>query len=179
MWLRSFGLVALVCGALVALTPTLAPALAPEVLAGRRLHLGVDLQGGAEIVWEVVPQTAVDAEIGADAAWLHDRTGAEVRATRAGLEIRSDQPADDVVRWVAPLGAYEPAGADGGVHGFRLTDEWRARLEESAVARTAEGLRERVGCVEGATVERRGARLVALALPGEGWPCLGLPGGSL
>lgn len=172
--LRLLAVASLVLISSAALVPTLLPSWDPTPWPSPRLHLGVSLQGGTEVVLDVQLEVLVHEEVAQNAAYL-ESVAAEaglgeltIQARGPRLEIVAGAPQAAVVELVDRLGSYTHVSSADHVHRFELSRWRRLELRDQAAARTLERFRARIedACAEGSTAEAIGPGLVALRLPG-------------
>lgn len=176
-------MVVLVAGALAVLVAALHPPPRAEVPWAPRLHLGVDLQGGMEVVLEVQEGPAVEREVVHDLRFLRSRLvdeglpDAVLRpAGYARFEIVSAASPTTVAALVdRMLGTYRATRSEGGVHGFELAAARQAQIlaavSEMMLQDDIPG-RAPFRCNDAARVERWSDRMLWVQLPGEPeWWC--------
>jgi preprotein translocase subunit SecD len=164
----------------------LLPTIAPDTFKGgwisKPLALGLDLRGGAHLVYEVEAREAVKSRLQSEAtalrAKLRDEKIAVVRAAgndrnQVVITLASNRRTEDAKRIIeqynrALLPVSTTADGERDVLTYAVSDVEALKIEEEAVVRAIEVLRFRVdqfGVAE-PLIQRSGTRRILLQMPG-------------
>src|SRR5262245_58286041 len=144
---------------------------------GKRINLGLDLQGGMHLVLEVEAEKAVESTTERLATELTEGlrkaglSGAEVRKIdykQLLVKIPNAEQANIVTDAVKALPSLVPAGTRGGTElTYKLDDQTVQRIMENAVDQGLETIRNRVDQfgVAVPTIQRQGSRNIVIELP--------------
>jgi preprotein translocase subunit SecD len=145
---------------------------------GRRMNLGLDLQGGMHLVLEVEAEKAVESTTD---RLLNEVSEGLAKLAVPGLEVRKLAPdglvvkvrdagrSDAVAEAMKAFASLVPVGGKGGTElTYKLDDQRVRRLMENALDQALETIRNRVdqfGVAE-PTIQRQGSRNIVVELPG-------------
>ncbi len=145
---------------------------------GRRMNLGLDLQGGIHLVLEVEAEKAVES---ATDRLLNEVSEGLAKLAIPGLEVHKlahDQlvvkfpdagRSDAVAEAMKAFASLVPVGGKGGTElTYKLDDQRVQRIMENALDQALETIRNRVdqfGVAE-PTIQRQGSRNIVVELPG-------------
>lgn len=181
---RALLVLVLTLGAIIYLVPSAVGTL-PEwwtslLLPSRKIHLGLDLRGGAHLLMSVDMEKAIDKAVEQNAEELRrvlreeKVTGVEVVRTEKALRLRTANPeakraAEKVLSDQFPHLTTEkaPTPAEGEI-ALVLSDKEITRIHDYALDQSLETIRNRVDQfgVSEPTVQRQGSQDILVQVPG-------------
>jgi len=143
-----------------------------QTMPEKAISLGLDLQGGIHLVYEVMGERAVEMNTGRIAVDIQDllkKKDLKTKVTSDGLNIKLSENSMDIRKAVEDDYRFlKPVEVAGAPLAYRISDEEAKRIKNGAADQALETIRNRVdqfGVAE-PTIQRQGENEIVVQLPG-------------